>query len=258
MTQSGRIAYLLDYFLSETPENQNIAVPLDEEGQKEILRGLINLRPPHDIPEEVLTMEDAFLQTDLEGKVVPFSSMTPKKGNIYLWQGDITKLEIDGIVNAANSDMLGCFYPCHKCIDNAIHTFSGIRLRLACHELMEKQGRPEATGCAKITPAYNLPSKYVLHTVGPIVHGGLEEYHREALERSYRSCLFLASEQKLEALAFCCISTGEFHFPQEEACNIAINVVEDYIEKVDKNLKVLFNVFKEEDLKLYEEKLRPC
>ncbi len=255
MTHSARIAYLLDYFLSETPENQNIAVPLDEEGQKHILRGLINQRPPMYIPDEILTMEDAYLQEELKGNVIPFSSLTPKKGNIYLWQGDITKLAIDGIVNAGNSDLLGCFHPCHKCIDNAIHSYAGIRLRFACHEIMEKQGRPEATGCAKITPAFNLPCKFVLHTVGPIVHGGLEEYHREALERCYRSCLFLASEQKLEALAFCCISTGEFHFPQEEACEIAVNVVSDYIEKVDPKLKVVFNVFKDEDLKLYEEKL---
>ncbi len=255
MTHSARIAYLLDYFLSENPEHQNIAVPSDEEGQKHILRGLVNQRPPLPINPEILAMEDAYLQEELQGKVVDFSSLSPVKDNLYLWQGDITTLAVDAIVNAANSDMIGCFHPCHSCIDNIIHTKAGIQLRLDCQELMDRFGRPEATGNAKITSAYNLPSQYVIHTVGPIVHGKLELYHQDALERCYRSCLSVAMEEKIQSIAFCCISTGEYHFPQKEACDIAVDTVTSFLKEHNSSMNVIFNVFKDEDLKLYEKKL---
>lgn len=256
MTHSARIAYLLDYFLSENPEHQNIAVPLDLEGQKFILRGLINQRPPSPIPQEILDMESAYLLEERKGTEVELSSLRPVEGNLYLWQGDITTLVVDGIVNAGNSGLLGCFHPCHSCIDNIIHSKAGMQLRFACQEIMEKNGRPEATGKAKITPGFHLPCDYVLHTVGPIVHGDLEEYHKDALKSCYQSCLSLAEEKGLKSLAFCCISTGEFHFPQKEACDIAVEEVKSFLAQRNSSLKVIFNVYKDEDLRLYEEKFK--
>lgn len=256
MNQTQRLTQLLDYFLSENPEHQNIAVPQTESEQKKLLRGLMNLRPALPFPQEMMDIQDQYLQAELAENILDFSSLSPVEGNLYLWQGDITRLHIDGIVNAGNSALLGCFYPCHGCIDNVIHSFSGVQLRLACAELMEKQGHPESTGCAKITPGFNLPCNYVLHTVGPIVQGALEDKHREALKNSYLSCLRLATEQGLNSLAFCCISTGEFRFPQQEACDIAVSVVREYVSKTDSKLKVLFNVFQDEDMRLYAEKFK--
>lgn len=255
MKQEERLSYLLDYFLSENVEHQNISFPDDINGQKNILRGLMNFRPPMPLNPEILEMQDAYLQEELSSRIVPLSTLTPIKENLYLWQGDITTLAVDGIVNAANSDLIGCFHPNHGCIDNAIHTFSGVQLRLACHELMEKQGRPETTGNAKITPAFNLPSKYVLHTVGPIVRGDLELFHKDGLQKCYEACLELALKENLKSLAFCCISTGEYHFPNKVACEIAVTTVEAFQKKHKGALDVIFNVFKDEDLKLYEEKL---
>ncbi len=255
MTQKKRLELLLHFFLQEQPYIREIPLPPTIPEQKRLLRGLVNRRPPQSVPEEILALEDAYLQEELQGKITDFHSLSPREERIYLWQGDICTLKIDGIVNAANSGMLGCFYPNHSCIDNFIHSFSGVRLRLACAEIMEKQGTPEETGKAKITQAFNLPSKFILHTVGPIVHGTLENSHKQALISAYQSCLTLATKNSLDSLAFCCISTGEFHFPQEEACEIAVSQVRNYLKTQDQNLKVVFNVFKDEDLKLYEEKL---
>lgn len=246
MTQQQRLTYLIHYFSEEIGRP---CPPIDPKS----LRGLLNQRPPLPVPPEVLEVEEAYLQENL-GEITRLSDLSPVKPQIYLWKGDITKLEVDGIVNAANSALLGCFYPCHGCIDNVIHTNAGIRLRLACQELMETQGHPEPTGTAKITPAFQLPSKFVLHTVGPIVQGGLTPQLEEDLRGCYRSCLELARENNLESMAFCCISTGEFHFPQKEACDIAVDTVETYLKEKNSTLKVVFNVFKEEDLRLYEEK----
>lgn len=246
MTQKQRLSYLIQYF----SEERGIPCPTIDPRN---LRGLVNQRPPNPLPTEVLEVEEAYLQENL-GQITALSDLSPVKPQIYLWQGDITKLEVDAIVNAANSALLGCFYPCHGCIDNAIHTNAGIRLRLACEELMEKQGHPEPTGAAKITPAFQLPSKFVIHTVGPIVGDTLTSELREDLCRCYRSCLEIASENALESIAFCCISTGEFRFPQKEACDIAVDTVETYLKETNSPLNVVFNVFKEEDLRLYEEK----
>lgn len=257
MNQEERLSYLLDYFISENPEHQNIQIPHQLQEQKNLLRGLMNIRPAKEIDKEILSMQDDYLQEELKGKVVSLSTLSPVKPHIYLWQGDITTLGIDAIVNAANSDMLGCFHPCHKCIDNIIHSFSGVQLRLACAEIMDKQGRPESTGNAKITSGYNLPCNYVIHTVGPIVRNqeGLQIYHKQGLQKCYEACLNLALEEGLTAIAFCCISTGEFHFPQDIACDIAVETVTNFLEKHPNSLDVVFNVFKDEDLALYEKKL---
>ena len=175
---------------------------------------------------------------------------------LYLWRGDITALRCDAIVNAANSGMTGCYVPNHRCIDNCIHTFAGVQLRLYCEEMMEAQGHAEPTGQAKITPAYNLPCRYVLHTVGPIVGGRLTETHCRQLADCYRSCLSLAAENELKSVAFCCISTGEFHFPNEKAAEIAVATVKEFLAQNKTSVeKVIFNVFKDRDREIYEELL---
>lgn len=178
--------------------------------------------------------------------------LQPVKPGIYLWQGDITTLHCDAIVNAANSGMTGCYVPNHRCIDNCIHTFAGIQLRLACEEMMEKQGHEEPTGQAKITPAFNLPCKYILHTVGPIIYGKLRQKDCELLASCYRSCLNLAAENGLESVAFCCISTGEFHFPNEKAAEIAVETVQEFLQKKTSVKKVIFNVFKDTGREIYK------
>ncbi len=173
----------------------------------------------------------------------------------YLWQGDITTLPCDAIVNAANSEMLGCFGPCHGCIDNAIHTFAWVQLRLKCAEIRKKQGHREETGKAKITPGYNLPCKYILHTVGPIVRGSLTKRDCGLLASCYRSCLELAEQSGVKSIAFCCISTGEFRFPNDKAAEIAVKTVKDFKSRSHSKIKVVFNVFKELDYGIYRELL---
>lgn len=173
-----------------------------------------------------------------------------------MWRGDITTLKIDAIVNAANSALRGCFVPCHSCIDNIIHTYAGVQLRLDCDTIMNEQGYEEPTGQAKITPAYNLPSRYVIHTVGPIVSGKLTKKHCRQLADCYCSCLGLAAENGLKSIAFCCISTGEFHFPQQKAAEIAVKTVREYLKQDTSIERVVFNVFKPEDQEIYREILK--
>lgn len=200
-------------------------------------------------------MQDAYLQGETAAKVITdIADLTPIQPGLYLWQGDITTLKCDAIVNAANSGMTGCYIPNHRCIDNAIHTFAGVELRLACAELMQ-QGYPEPTGRAKITPAFNLPCKYVLHTVGPIIDGRVTKADKELLASCYRSCLELAAENGLESVAFCCISTGEFHFPNEQAAQIAVETVKEFLKTQTSVKKVIFNVFKDLDKAIYEKLL---
>ena len=177
------------------------------------------------------------------------------QNGIYLWQGDITRLCVDAIVNAANSAMLGCFVPCHGCIDNAIHSAAGVKLRLECSHIMENQKTKEPIGKAKITKAYNLPCRYVLHTVGPIICGPVTKQDCDQLSNCYRSCLELAATYQLKSIAFCCISTGEFHFPNQKAAEIAIQTVQDYQKKKQDGLEVIFNVFKDNDYKIYKQLL---
>ena len=256
MTQSQRREFLIHYLLQERQEHPGVSLPTGEEKQRRLLRGLMNLRPPAPVSGEFLQVQDAYFQERLKERgVTKLEALTPVQPGLYLWQGDITTLEVDAIVNAANSGMTGCYVPCHGCIDNAIHTYAGMQLRLECAEIMRKQGHEEETGHAKITGGYNLPCRYVLHTVGPIVSGTLTKEHEQQLASCYRSCLDLAAENNCESLAFCCISTGEFHFPNEKAAEIAVETVKQWQARHPQQLEVIFNVFKNSDREIYEQLL---
>ena len=259
MTQKERRIYLIRQLQREMPQYGDIAMPDREEEQWRLLRSLFNVRPPYPASAEFLEVQDAYLgELVRERGIVRAEDLSPVRRNprMSLWQGDITTLSCDAIVNAANSALLGCWQPCHSCIDNMIHTLSGVQLRIKCNEIMEAQGHEEETGTAKITPAYNLPCKYVLHTVGPIISGPLREKDCELLASCYRSCLELAAENGVRSLAFCCISTGVFHFPQERAAEIAVDTVERFLGTNDTVRQVIFNVFTDRDLKLYERLLQ--
>ena len=257
MNQSEKRLFLIQSLLKERQEYQNIEIPAGAESQRQLLRGLMNIRAPQRSETEFLQVQGEYLQGETAAKgIADIADLTPIKPGLYLWQGDITTLKCDAIVNAANSGMTGCYIPNHRCIDNAIHTFAGVELRLACEELMEQQGYPEPTGQAKITPAFNLPCRYVLHTVGPIISGRVTAEDKELLASCYRSCLALAAENKLESVAFCCISTGEFHFPNELAAEIAVRTVKEFMTKQTSVKKVIFNVFKDLDKTIYEKQLR--
>lgn len=252
MTHDEKRIYLIKELLREQPRYADIEIPTDIQEQKNLLRLLFNIRMPSPVSAEFLQIQDEYLQREIAQKgITDIVDLTPLHGGIYLWQGDITTLRCGAIVNAANSQMLGCFCPCHGCIDNAIHTFSGVQLRLACSELMKKQGYGEETGRAKITPAFNLPCRYVLHTVGPIVHGRLTETDKMQLASCYRSCMELAEQNRIDSIAFCCISTGEFHFPNGKAAEIAIRTVKEFTAKNQSKIKVIFNVFKDTDYEIY-------
>ena len=256
MTQTEKRQYLITALLKESPESEQIKIPSSDEEQKVLLRSLFNIRMPKPVSDEFLAVQDAYLQEETRRKgITGLDDLHPIKPDIYLWQGDITTLACDAIVNAANSEMLGCFCPCHGCIDNAIHTFAGIQLRLKCTEIMKNQGHKEETGKAKLTPGYNLPCKYVLHTVGPIVRGNLTRQDCDLLASCYRSCMELAEQNDIESIAFCCISTGEFHFPNDTAAGIAIKTVKDFKRHSHSKIKVVFNVFKELDYGIYRELL---
>ena len=255
MTQSQRRSYLIEKLLQERREYMGVSLPTEEE-QRRLLRGLMNLRPPAPVSGEFLQVQDAYFQERLKERgVTKLEALTPVQPGLYLWQGDITTLEVDAIVNAANSGMTGCYVPCHGCIDNAIHTYAGMQLRLECAEIMRKQGHEEETGHAKITGGYNLPCRYVLHTVGPIVSGTLTKEHEQQLASCYRSCLDLAWENHCRSLAFCCISTGEFHFPNQRAAEIAVETVKAWQAQHTGELEVVFNVFKDSDREIYEKLL---
>jgi len=256
MTQDDRRKYLIAELLKEQPEYSNISVPISKTEEKQLLRALFNVRLPLPIGDDFLRVQDEYLQEEIAQKgITSIDDLEPVKPDIYLWQGDITTLKCDAIVNAANNQMLGCFCPNHGCIDNAIHTFSGVQLRLKCAEIMKMQGKDEETGKAKITPAYNLPCKYILHTVGPIVTGKLTDRDCELLRSCYRSCLALADEYKLNSVAFCCISTDEFHFPNDKGAKNAIETVGEYKKQTNSKIKVIFNVFKNPDYEIYREYL---
>lgn len=256
MTQTQKREYLITQLLKEQPQLLTMEIPSGEQRQKALLRSLFNIRMPKPVSQEFLRVQDSYLQEEIRQKgITRFDNLRPIQQGIYLWRGDITTLAVDAIVNAANSQMLGCFVPCHGCIDNAIHTFAGVQLRLSCAELMNKQGHEEETGKAKITPAFNLPSKYVIHTVGPIVGGRLTQKDKDLLASCYRSCLELADENECRSIAFCCISTGEFHFPNDKAAEIAIRTVKEYKAQTQSKTEVVFNVFKEYDYNIYRELL---
>ncbi|MBR0098633.1 MAG: protein-ADP-ribose hydrolase [Treponema sp.] len=266
MTQEERRLYLINELLKERKEECEI--PEDEKSQRNLLRSLMNIRFPLPVSSDFLKIQNEYLQEvnrgrgctdvcELESvKEIVGSSPTMTK-KLYLWQGDITTLKVDAIVNAANSQLLGCFAPLHACIDNCIHTFSGVQLRLACNEIMEKQGHEEGTGLCKITPAYNLPSRFVLHTVGPIIYASVGPREKLLLANCYKNCLETASQNQLESVAFCCISTGVFRFPAELAAQIAVETVEKWLaENPDSSVKkVVFNVFGNKDLEIYKKVL---
>lgn len=257
MNQSEKRLFLIQSLLKERPEYRDIAIPAEPDSQRQLLRGLMNLRAPQRTDADFLQTQDAYLQGETAAKgITDAADLAPMQPGLYLWQGDITTLQCDAIVNAANSGMTGCYIPNHRCIDNAIHTFAGVELRLACAELMEQQGYPEPTGRAKITPAFNLPCRYVLHTVGPIIDGRVTKADKELLASCYRSCLALAAENNLESVAFCCISTGEFHFPNDLAAQIAVETVKQFMNRKTSVKKVIFNVFKDLDKAIYEKLLR--
>ena len=257
MNQNERRLFLIRSLLNERLEYRDWRIPQDVSDQKLLLRGLLNVRPAQVCNPEFLRVQDAYLrQATAEKGITDCSALSPVQPGLYLWQGDITTLKCDAIVNAANSGMTGCYAPNHRCIDNAIHTFAGVQLRLACAEIMERQGCLEPTGQAKITPAFNLPCRYILHTVGPIVYESPTERDCAQLESCYRACLTLAAENHLESIAFLCISTGEFHFPNEQAAQIAVQTVKTFLNQKSSVKKVIFNVFKDLDREIYARLLR--
>lgn len=260
MNREKQIRQLNALLLGEMPEYEDFSksLPQDTDSQRRLLRSLMNLRPPLPLGEAFLTIQDELLSAEreekgiVEGMALPAAAAHPQ---IVLWQGDITRLRVDAIVNAANSALLGCFHPCHGCIDNAIHSAAGLQLREECRRIIERQGHPEPAGQAKLTGGYNLPARYVLHTVGPIVQGAVTGSDRKELAACYRSCLKLAAQQHLESVAFCCISTGEFHFPQREAAEIALHTVAGFLRQSTSVSRVIFNVFKDRDAEIYRELL---
>jgi len=252
MTQAERRILLTEKLLAEQPRYRKMSIPHDEAEQRRLLRSLMNVRIPQQIGDDFLMMQDEYLREELAQKgITDIADLTPAAEGLYLWQGDITTLRCDAIVNAANSGMTGCYVPCHRCIDNCIHTYAGVQLRLECAAIMREQGHEEETGKAKITGAYNLPCKYVLHTVGPIISGPLTEQDEKLLASCYRSCLELAAQHGIQSVAFCCISTGEFHFPNDRAAKIAVQTVRRHREQTHSEIKVIFNVFKDVDYKIY-------
>lgn len=280
MTQTERLTFLINYLLNENGELKSVDIPAQGTERERLLRSLMNIRPPKAASKEFLEVQDAYLQEECTRKgIISLADISPVQPGIYLWQGDITRLAVDAIVNAANSALLGCFVPCHGCIDNAIHSAAGVELRLECARIMkrghamkeahsmkrerpiedahsmEKQRAEEPAGRARLTKAYNLPCRYVLHTVGPVIYGEVTEKDRGLLSDCYRSCLELATAYQLKSIAFCCISTGEFHFPNEQAAKIAIQTVQDYQNKNQNGLEVVFNVFKDIDYQIYRQLL---
>ena len=252
MNQAEKREFLIRRLLDEDGHYGGMEVPADAYEQKRMLRSLMNIRRPGAIDAGFLTVQDEYLRQEIEeAGVTSLADLEPVCGDLYLWQGDITRLRCGAIVNAANSGMTGCYVPCHACIDNCIHTFAGIQLRLDCARLMEQQGHEEPTGQAKITRAYNLPCDYVLHTVGPIIEGRVTPEDERLLASCYRSCLELAEENLVTSIAFCCISTGVFHFPNQRAAEIAVETVKRYKAETQSEMKVIFNVFKDLDLEIY-------
>ena len=252
MNQSGRLEVLIKGLMSENRNYDGIPIPNGDEERKILWRSLVNVRRPGEKTKEYIAVQDMFLQEELKTKgITDINELEPICEGIYLWQGDITTLKCDAIVNAANSKLTGCYVPMHNCIDNCIHTYAGLQLRNYCADIIENQGCEESVGNAKITPGFNLPCKHIIHTVGPKVEGTLKDDDKNKLASCYSSCLKIADENELESVAFCCISTGEFHFPHEEAARIAINTVKEYKQRTGSSIKILFNVFKDLDKDIY-------
>ena len=264
MTQNERLDYLVEEFKTDSVRYKDLTTPSDTEGKRQLLRSLMNIRMPGEMDESVLEIQDDYLQERIrENGIVELSDIPEIRNGISIWQGDITRLKVDAIVNAANSQMLGCFVPMHTCIDNCIHTFAGVQLRAECSRQMKKMraryGRDyeQPTAVPMLTDAYNLPAKKVVHIVGPIVQDELTPELEEDLADCYTNTLELCAENNLRSVAFCCISTGVFHFPNKRAAEIAVHTVKEWLEahpgKMD---RVIFNVFKDEDRRYYESELQ--
>jgi O-acetyl-ADP-ribose deacetylase (regulator of RNase III) len=253
------VVRLLEYFSQEYHQDFT-SIPTPEE-RRSLLRAIFVQRAPNPLSEELLLLQDQLLQLELAARgVINLSALpsVPKFPKFCLWQGDITQLNVDVIVNAANSGLLGCFQPTHRCIDNVIHSNAGFRLRLSCNEMMLKEfpngNWNEPTGHARITPAFNLPCRFVIHTVGPIVSGKLREKEKSLLKQCYESCLRVATENHCRSIAFCCVSTGIFGFPKRPAAEIATETAKEFLEKEEGTIeKVVFNVFTDEDKEIYNE-----
>lgn len=259
MNQDERRLYLIEYLFREEIRFKKPQVPRDAQGQRNLLRALMNVRMPKPVDDEFLKVQDEYLrQRNKERGITDISNLTPVEsdGRLYIWRGNITTLKCDAIVNACNSQMLGCFSPMHSCIDNFIHTYAGVQLRLEMNEIMTKQGHEESTGQAKITSGYNLPARYILHTVGPIVQWDVTKEDEILLASCYKECLKLAADKGAESIAFCCLSTGVFRFPQQRAAEIATDTVKEFLKSDTRLKKVIFNVFKEEDLRIYNSLLQ--
>lgn len=268
-TQEERLDYLLQEFKEDSDRYRDLEVGEDYVEKRMALRSLMNIRMPGWMKEDVLRVQDEFLAEEAREKGIvtlkdipsvkeAYGSSHPFADKMSIWQGDITRLSVDAIVNAANSQMLGCFVPCHRCIDNAIHSAAGIQLREECSQYMNRQRMQygqryeEPTGQAVLTKGYGLPAKYVIHTVGPIVGYLLTDALRKDLENCYRNVLKCCVENEIRTVAFCCISTGEFHFPNDEAAKIAVETVTRFMEECgEKFERVIFNVFKDEDKGIY-------
>ena len=263
MTQDQRLSFLVEAFKADSEEYQDLATPQDTSGRQRILRSLMNIRMPGMMPENVLQVQDAYLQSRAREKgVVTLDDIQVLRDGLSLWQGDITRLSVDAIVNAANSQMLGCFVPMHACIDNCIHSFAGIQLRTACSRQMEAlralygPDYKQPTAVPMLTDAYNLPAKKVIHIVGPIVESELTPALEKALADCYTNTLDMCLANKLKSVAFCCISTGVFHFPGRRAAEIAVKAVKEWMLKHPGTIdRVIFNVFKDEDKEYYEQEL---
>ena len=261
ITQEQRLDYLVEEFKADSGEYKDLKIPADQEGKRRILRSLMNIRMPKRLPDEVLEVQDEYLSGRAEEKgIVPLSDIPVMRDGLSIWQGDITRLAVDAIVNAANSQMLGCFVPMHTCIDNCIHTFAGVQLRAECNRQMNQlrirygKDYEQPTAAPMLTDAYNLPAKKVIHIVGPIVQHNLTQELEKDLADCYRNTLDMCMENGLKNVAFCCISTGVFHFPNKRAAEIAVRTVTTWLSEHDGQMeRVIFNVFKDEDRKYYEE-----
>ena len=263
MNKEEKTEYLIDRLRAENAGYEALSMPVDLPGKRRLLRSLMNVRFPGPVSPEILKVQDELLREELEEKGIVDVMELPviqdeypcteikNSRRIVLWQGDITRLKADAIVNAANPQMMGCFVPCHGCIDNAIHSAAGLQLRNECTQIMEEQGHEEPTGKAKVTGGYNLPADHVIHTVGPIVGVQVTEEQKEQLKSCYKSCLKLAEKQGLRSIAFCCISTGEFHFPNKLAAEIAVQAIDKYLSTSEVE-RIVINVYKNEDYHIYK------
>ena len=264
MTQNGRLDYLVEEFKADSVQYKDLQTPKDIEGKRRILRSLMNVRMPRNMDKAVLAVQDEYLQERIrENGIVELADIPIIRDRMSIWQGDITRLAVDAIVNAANSQMLGCFVPMHTCIDNCIHTFAGVQLRAECARQMEqlksRYGRDyeQPTALPMLTDAYNLPARKVIHIVGPIVQGRLTASLENDLAACYRNTLDMCLKNGLKSVAFCCISTGVFHFPNKRAAEIAVQTVTGWLSEHPGEMeRVIFNVFKDEDKAYYEQLLQ--